>query len=187
LVQLGFRPNRPILIAGLAAAACFTPAPALANGSATVSASSQAAIIRPLTLVKTADLQFGIIAAGGTAGTVKIDPSGTVSSTGGAVPAGGTTSPAQFYAFSRRNATASLRLGANFINIVRSGGGAQMRVDNFTISSTPPTTLSTTATTFTLNTPNGIFAFTVGGTLHVGANQLPGNYVGTFQLTMNYN
>jgi hypothetical protein len=165
----------------------MAPAPALANGSATATVGSQAAIIQRLTLVKTADLQFGTNVGGNTAGTVVVGPDGAVSSTGGVVRAGGQTSPAQFYAYSRRNATASLRLGANFINITRLGGGATMRVDNFTISSTPPTTLSTSNTTFTLNTPNGIFPFTIGATLHVGVHQMPGTYTGTFSVTMTYN
>ncbi|HEX7709789.1 MAG TPA: DUF4402 domain-containing protein [Sphingomonadaceae bacterium] len=165
----------------------MAPAPALANGSATATVSSQAAIIRRLTLVKTADLQFGTNIGGNTTGTVVVGPSGSVSSTGGVVRAGGTTSAAQFYAFSQRNETASVKIGANFINITRLGGGATMRVDTFTISSTPPSTLSTTNTTFTLNTPNGIFPFTIGATLHVGVHQMPGTYTGTFSVTMTYN
>lgn len=166
----------------------MAPAPAFANGSATATVSSQAAIIRRLTLIKTADLQFGTITPGNTTGTVVIGSDGAVSHTGGAIPSGGGTSPAQFYAFSQRNETASLWISANFINITRvGGGGTPMRVDTFTISSTPPSALTTTHTTFTLNTPNGIFPFTVGGTLHVGIHQLPGTYTGTFTVNITYN
>jgi hypothetical protein len=31
------------------------------------------------------------------------------------------------------------------------------------------------------------FEFKVGGTLHVGANQVEGTYVGTFDVNVNYN
>ena len=33
----------------------------------------------------------------------------------------------------------------------------------------------------------GVDSFTVGGTLNVGANQAEGAYVGTFNVTVNYN
>ena len=186
-MKFGSQSARPILIACAGAVAFLAPVPALANGAAAITVSSQAAIIARHALVKTADLRFGTNIAGNTQGTITIGPDGAVSRTGGAVRAGGITGPAQFYAYSRRNNTASLSLGANFINITRAGGGAQMRVDNFTISSDPPTILTTSNTTFTLNTPNGIFPFNIGGTLHIGAHQMPGTYSGTFSVTINYN
>lgn len=186
-MQLGFRPFRSILITGIGAAAVFlTPAPAFASGSKTVNVSAQAAILRPLGLVNTRKLDFGIVAAGNTTGTVVIDPAGARTRTGGVVLAGGAPSSAQFYAFSQRNATASLWINANTITLTRVAGST-MTVDNFTISSTPPSAISTTHTTFTLNTPNGIFPFTIGATLHVGVHQHPGTYTGTFTVNINYN
>lgn len=164
----------------------MAPAPAFANQTATTTASAQAAIIRPLGLVNTRKLDFGTIVAGNTTGTVVVAPDSTRTKTGGAVLAGGTPTSAQFYAFSQRNATASLWLGANTTTLTRAGGGT-MTVDNFTISSTPPSAISTTHTTFTLNTPNGIFPFTIGATLHVGVHQTPGTYTGTFTVNIAYN
>ena len=185
-MQFGYRPARPFLIAGWAAAASLTPATAFANQNATTNASAQAAIIRPLGLVNTHKLDFGTIVPGNTAGTVVIAPDGTRTRTGGAVLAGGTPAAAQFYAFSQRNTTASLWVSANTITLTRAGGGT-MTVNTFTISSTPPSAISTTHTTFTLNTPNGIFPFTIGGTLHVGVHQAPGTYTGTFTVNIQYN
>lgn len=183
-MQLGSWPARPILIAGLTAIASLTPSPAFAKKTVTMNA--QAAIIRPLGLVNTRKLDFGIVAAGNTAGTVVIAPDGTRTRTGGVVLAGGAPSSAQFYAFSQRNTTASLWLNANTITLTRVAGST-MTVDNFTISSTPPSAISTTHTTFTLNTPNGIFPFTIGATLHVGVRQHPGTYTGTFTVNITYN
>jgi hypothetical protein len=34
--------------------------------------------------------------------------------------------------------------------------------------------------------PNEAFEFNVGATLYVGANQMPGTYVGSFNVTVNY-
>ena len=34
--------------------------------------------------------------------------------------------------------------------------------------------------------PSGLQTYYIGGTLSVGANQLPGDYSGTFALTVNY-
>lgn len=185
-MQLGSRPARPFLIIGLAAAASLTSAPAFANQSATAAASAQAAIIDVHGLVNTHKLDFGTIIPGNTTGTVVIAPDGTRSRTGGAVLAGGTPAAAQFYAYSRRNTTATLWLGANTITLTRAGGGT-MTVNTFTISSTPPSAISTTHTTFTLNTPNGIFPFSIGATLHVGVHQTPGTYTGTFTVNIQYN
>lgn len=159
--------------------------PAAASAATTASADAQAVIVSRLSLVNTAPLDFGAIIAGSSNGTVTVGSDGSVSSTGGAIPVGGGTSTAHFYGYGTRNEIVSLRLAQNQINITRAGGG-QMLVNNFTINSTPPTTLSAGQRYFRLNEPDGFYQFDVGATLHVGANQPLGTYRGTFQVTVQY-
>ncbi len=61
-----------------------------------------------------------------------------------------------------------------------------MRVRNFEIGSTPTAILSTTPLRFTITSALGNYNFPVGATLDVGANQTPGDYSGTFTVTLNY-
>lgn len=65
-------------------------------------------------------------------------------------------------------------------------GGATMRVDNFTFSPGPGL-INWGANRFLIFNFNGSYSFYAGATLHVGANQTPGTYNGTFQITLNYN
>lgn len=157
--------------------------PALAADGET--ATSEALIIPRLSLVNDGGLDFGDIVAGPGLGTVTVSPANVVTSTGGATPIGG-TSPALFHGYGAYNQIVSLWLGANQITLVRAGGGATMQVNTFTVNSTPPTTLSTTPRYFRIGAPNGYFSFNVGGTLRVGANQMPGTYNGSFTVTVEY-
>jgi hypothetical protein len=61
-----------------------------------------------------------------------------------------------------------------------------MIVDTFTVSSTPVTNLTTVPTLYRISSSTGIFQFGLGARLRVGANQAPGNYTGTFRLTLIY-
>jgi hypothetical protein len=171
-----------ILIACAGAIAAL-PSAAFARTTATVA--SQVAIVPHLSLVNTHGLDFGGIIAGKTAGTVTVGQDGTVSRTGGATPVSGAAT-ARFYGYGAYNQIVSLRLSRNSYTITRSGGTQTMTVDNFTVSSTPPTTLTTTATNFRISEADGFFGFDVGATLHVSANQKSGYYVGSFSLTIQY-
>jgi len=62
----------------------------------------------------------------------------------------------------------------------------RMRARTFEIGSTPTAILSTSPTRFRITSPLGNYNFPVGATLEVGANQAPGNYSGTFTVTLNY-
>ncbi|HZG32609.1 MAG TPA: DUF4402 domain-containing protein [Sphingopyxis sp.] len=46
--------------------------------------------------------------------------------------------------------------------------------------------MSTTPTRFRITSPLGNYNFPVGATLEVGANQAPGDYAGSFTITLNY-
>ena len=177
---------RPLpLQRGLIAFALFiasAASPALAQNSA--QSGAEAIVLRPLSFFKVSDLDFGNIAASGLAGTVTVNPDGSRSRTGGVMLAGGGGEPARFAGLGSFNRQVNISLGSNTIWVT--GPGARMRVRDFEIGSTPTAILSTAPTRFRITSPLGDYNFPVGGTLEVGANQTPGDYSGTFTITLNY-
>ena len=163
-------------------AASTAASPALAQASA--EGQADAIVLRPLSFFKVDDLDFGSIIASATAGTVRIAPDGTRTRTGGATLAGNDSQPARFAGLGTPNRQVNISLGANSIWIT--GPGPRMRVRDFEIGSTPTAILSTTPTRFTIASALGNYNFPVGATLEVGANQAPGDYAGTFTITLNY-
>ncbi len=149
--------------------------PVLPAIAATGSGTATAVTLRPLSLVKTEDLDFGTIARGIVAGTVRINENtGVRTTTGGAVAAGGTPRRAEFV------------------------GVAQIGILTLVAISAAPTLTNGTGGTMTstlaveggtglrLFTGTGVQTFRVGGTINVGAGQQEGNYSGIFTLTVNY-
>ena len=100
------------------------------------------------------------------------------------MPSGHGGEPARFAGLGTPNRQVNISLGTNSIFIT--GPGTRMRVRDFEIGSTPTAILSTTPTRFTIATAIGNYNFPVGATLEVGANQAPGDYAGTFTITLNY-
>jgi len=129
-----------------------------------------------LVLTQTQGLQFGMLAAP-LAGTVTVDTTGLRTSTGGvALITGGTVSPASF----------SMNTGP-----FNCTGRALV-----TVSVTSPALLTGPGSDMTLDTfvttpvAGGAFDPTipllVGGTLHVGAMQIPGAYSGSILITVTF-
>lgn len=170
---------------GLAAFAlllALAASPALAQNNAQTEA--EAIVLRPLSFFKVNDLDFGDIIASGSAGTVRLYPDGSRTKTGGVTLAGNGGEPARFAGLGTPQRQVNISLGSNTIWIT--GPGTRMRVRDFEIGSTPTAILSTTPTRFRITSPLGNYNFPVGGTLEVGANQAPGDYSGTFTVTLNY-
>jgi hypothetical protein len=138
---------------------------------------AQAVVVRPLSLVKTEDLRFGSILAGASAGSVTISQtSGARSSAGGAIPiAADPFGPAQFTAAGVLNVLAIISVDSS-TTISRIGGGATMNVSD----------LAANQSGLTVFPANGILPINVGGRLSVSANQMAGDYAGTFTLTVIY-
>lgn len=167
---------------GGAAFAAASPAAAQAAASTT---QAEAIVLRPLAFFKVDDLDFGdILANAGSAGTVQLLPNGTRTATGGVVLVGNSHQPARFTGLGTRNQQISMSLQANSIFIT--GPGAPMRVRSFEIGSTPTAILTTTPLRFRITSSTGAFNFPLGAILEVGANQTPGDYVGTFTINLNY-
>ena len=62
-----------------------------------ISASSTATLVVPLSITKTTDMDFGVVASSAAAGTIVMSNAGAVSQTGGASVISGTTSTAEFH------------------------------------------------------------------------------------------
>lgn len=165
----------------LGMALAFT-APAYAG---TTPGSAEITIVRPLSFIIDDNLDFGAVIRGTTAGTVTVAPDGTRTRTGGVTLAnGGGQKPASFAGQGAFNQRVDISIGAS--SIFLTGPGAPMRVRDFVIGSTPTAVLTTAPLRFTIAAPTGIFAFPVGATLDVGANQAPGKYTGNWSITLNY-
>jgi hypothetical protein len=165
---------------GAIAAGAFTaPAPA-----ADQTGTAAAAVVRPNTLIKTDDLDFGTLISGA-AGSVTINPITAARTTsGGVTPVGGGAQRATF------QGTGGWLLlivtGSNSVTLARTGGGAAPMTASLTravsTSGGGITLLGPSATLF----PSGVQTYYIGGTLTVPANQPEGDYSGTFTLTVNY-
>jgi hypothetical protein len=123
------------------------------------------------------DMDFGMLTVT-TAGTAILDSnSGNVTTTGGVTLVGGRPHAAGFDAVSPTRNVVKITLPNKAIVLTRVGGTETMSLDTWTING---------ATTRNLTAHQEI-QFQVGGTLHVNANQVEGVYLGTFDVTINYN
>lgn len=164
--------------AGAASAALYTPVHAADMGG-----TANAAIVRPNTLIKTDDLDFGTLISGATGGTVTIDPvTDARGATGGATPVGNDGHRATF------QGTGGVLLitvsGSTSVTLARAGGGAPaMTASLVRAASTGGGGIALLGSTLL---PSGVQTYYIGGTLTVPANQPEGDYSGTFTLTVNY-
>jgi hypothetical protein len=166
---------RRIATAGLLAWAGLCSAEAHAEtgtGQATTS------IVSPLSLVNTAPLAFGNLVPSTTSGTATVSVTGALTTTGGVISAGGTVSAASFTGVSGDAPPVVKIIGPPAtITLNRVGGGASMTISNFVVE----------GGTGARNVgKNAVFTFRVGGQLNVGANQTPGVYTGSFNVTVDY-
>ena len=139
-------------------------------------------VVRPNTLVKVDDLDFGTIAAGTTAGTVTVNAvTGARSATGGATPVG---TIAQRAVFQGTGGILFITVsGDTSVTLTRAGGGGTMTATLVRAATTSGGGIALLGGTLL---PSGVQTYYIGGTLNVGANQPAGDYSGTFTLTVNY-
>ena len=142
----------------------------------TASADASARIVEPLQITKTADLKFGNIAAGPSAGQVDMSISDVRTATGGVtlITAGNVSNAAAFDIIGYPDASFTISLPAS---ILIASGANDMLVDNFVSSLGATSTLDAT----------GASALKVGASLNVAANQAVGLYTGSFDVTVAYN
>ena len=144
--------------------------------AATSAAIGTATTVAPLSVVRTDDLNFGVLIASGTAGTATINASTDARTTsGGTTAGGGSPMAAHFTAAGRIGALALIALPGSIV-LTRVSGSETMTVSS--ISSNGPT-LRLFPGTATIDVA-------VGGTLNVAANQVNGLYTGTFSVNVFY-
>lgn len=143
----------------------------------TTDANADVIVLRPLSLLKKTDMDFGTLLPSATAGTATIDPvTGAVTTAGGVLAGAGPTSPAVFVGAGSRNVPYQIRLPKNPATLTRVGGTETMTLSNWSLDG--PTNRRVGA--------NEAFEFNVGGQLGIDANQVDGTYVGTFEVTVHY-
>lgn len=157
----------PLLAPTVAMAApVAAPTPATAKGT----------VLHPLSLVKTADLDFGRIIVTG-AGTVVINPvSDTQATTGGVVASGGAPHSAAYVGASSGLSLIFVQQPTAAVVLTRAGGTETMTATNFTLQNG----------NFYISFATGAFAFRLGATLNVAAGQAEGVYTGTFNVDATY-
>jgi hypothetical protein len=137
---------------------------------------AQAALMRPLTLSKLADLDFGYLGVTA-AGTAVIDPvANTLAVTGGVTRLGGTPHAARFAGATYSSAVVNIKIPNNSIVLTRVGGTQTIVLNAFTLDGQAKRTMAQA----------GVFEFAVGGTLRPVANQMEGVYSGAFDVTIQY-
>ena len=154
------------------------PAPAAAASiGAAPPATARSVITAPVSIVKTSDLDFGLISVAA-AGTVVIDPNAnTITATGGVTPAGTQWSAASFVgAAGGSSVVVVIKIPNQPVVLTRQGGTETMSVSPLTLQGQNKRSLAAMQS----------FSFRVGGTLTVAANQVEGVYTGTFDVQIQY-
>ena len=165
----------PPLAAALAALVGATPSLA-APVSPARQAEAQSIVLRPLSLLKVDDMDFGWLTVT-TAGTAVLNPfTGAVTTTGGVLAVDGSPQRARFTGAASRNTPIKIRIPARPTILTRQGGTETMSLSAWTLDG--PADRKTGV--------DRAFDFYVGGTLTVGANQADGLYVGTFDVEVQY-
>lgn len=132
------------------------------------------------TLTNTTGLSFGaFVAASG--GTVTIATSGGRTRTGSVilVNQGGIAAAAQFTVSGTPGATFTITLPADGTVFLSDGASGSMALNSFTSNPAPTASAG-------LLSGGGTATISVGATLTVGNAQSPGNYSGSFNVTVNY-
>ena len=164
-----------LLIAGLLSITAAAPVSA-APVAAAEPATGHAEILHPVAIRKLQDLNFAYLTVT-TAGTAVVDPNtDAITTTGGVLHVSGVPYAALFEAVSPKKGVVIIRIPKKPITVTRVGGTETMTVSNWTIS-------GNASRTVVAKEP---FNFSVGGTLFVNANQAQGDYVGTFDVEIQY-
>lgn len=140
-----------------------------------------AKIIAPVSITKTAILNFGTLTENGAGGTATVDNTGARVVGGGVTGIGGGVTAGGF----QLKAAIGFKIDVSMpATATVSNGAVTMKVGAFTIDGGPASTATPFTHVMVAATDTGM---KVGGTLTVGAAQATGTYTGTVTLTANYN
>jgi len=164
------------IIRAAAALALFAPAALAGAATPSTRATGTAMVLRPVSVAKLKDMDFGYVAVGA-AGTAVLEPNADAfSTTGGVTAVGGTPHSAQFAGVATTSSIVNIKIPNQPSTLTRVGGSETMTVSNFRLQGLNKRAIAAQSS----------FTFRVGGTLNVAANQVEGIYVGTFTVTVQY-
>lgn len=176
--RTGWRSIKSTAILPVLAAAILTSA---AADAASGNGQSRTEINQGVNIIKNADLHFGNFAAGTTQSrfTIDADNDALTQLNGNAVSLGGTHTAAWFSAYGSPLERVRMTVSQNQINLTRVGGSQTMRVDQFRFDGGNGTRNRNLSA-------SGSVDYKLGGRLTINANQAAGAYVGTFNITIDY-
>lgn len=172
--------------------------PAQAQEVASATATTQAVVVAPATLVKVQDMSFGRIVARPQAGTVTVNGTTGACTVTGPILEVGTCRQAIFAGMGTKNMRARLSLDSV---VSLTGPGQAMVLDQVFLSNDATISFSGNPNAngqgvgltqgngnqrYTIASNSGIFTLKIGGRLNVNANQLPGIYTGSITVTVQY-
>jgi tartrate dehydratase beta subunit/fumarate hydratase class I family protein len=137
-----------------------------------------------LSFISYENLDFGRIIPAAVAGTVTISTTNDRVATNGIVLIGNDHQVARFAGQGVQGQRVRIQIAPATVTLT--GPGPAMTVTNFIIGPAPTLQQNGSSANFRILPANGIFSFTVGGRLNVGANQPAGSYSGTFTATLDY-
>ena len=159
-----------LLALSLPAAAAAAPV------RASPKAKGQVTLVKPLSLQRVNDMDFAWLGVT-TGGTATIDPiTGSMSTSGGLIPIGGTPSPARYAGAATKNTVVNIRVPKQPVLITRVGGTETLAVSNFTLDGQDKRTLA----------QSGSFIFALGAQITVPAGTIDGLYTGEIDVTIQY-
>jgi spore coat protein U-like protein len=155
-----------------------------AANAETFSGDAQTTVVTPLSFIQFEDLDFGRIIPSTIAGTVTMSVTNVRTANNGIALVGTDYQAARFAGMGTQNQRVRIRVVETSITLT--GPGPAMTVNNFAIGPAPTLQQIGASSNYRIQPANGIFWFTVGGRLNVGANQPAGYYSGTFTTTLDY-
>lgn len=175
-----------LALAAFACGAAVISGPSGAVPTNSASAAATGTVIAPITVSKSADLSFGKFAPGA-GGTVTISNSGVRSFSGIVLSTiGSSPTAAQFTVTGDPDATYTIAHSGSTVLTNTTGAGAETMAlaKSSALTGADVTSGNVSAGTLSAGGTQTIF---VGGTLTVAANQVPGVYTGTVDVTVEYN
>jgi hypothetical protein len=170
-----FRAARASALISLISVSLPTAA-AAAPVQASPTSSAQVVLVRPLTLVRTADMDFATLGVT-TGGTATIDPvTGAMTVTGGLLHLGGTPSPARYSGAASKQTVVNIKVPKTPVLLRRVGGTETLSVSNFTLDGQDKKVLAQQQS----------FSFAVGARITVPAGTVEGVYTGEIDVTVQY-
>lgn len=159
---------------------------AAAHAAETATAPSEAEVITIAALQNTASLNFGMLARTGSGGAATIDADTDLRTTIGEVTAlGGGSHRGQFTAFAPVGVVMLMSGDPNVV-LTRLSGSETMNASLIYRPGSGLLSVSVSGLMIGLQATQPTQTINVGGTLIIAGNQVPGNYEGTFALTVSY-